>query len=254
MALIGSLKYLEEIDFFKQIDTYAGTSVGALLSTLLVLGYSIDEIFNIAINLDFSKFFQYNELSTLINAFGFDKGARFNYICKQLIVYKGYDPDITLNELHKMVKKKLIVAVTNINTNKGEYWSYETQPDLMVRTALRASCCIPILLAPIKMNNTLYIDGGCTIHIPLNIFNKDEVLGINLVFPYQTNDINDFEGYIFSVLKTMYCSFSKVNDDYDIVNISTDVLSSDFNIDINKKQQLYDIGYNYCKDKLLIQN
>lgn len=55
-------------------------------------------------------------------------------------------------------------AVTNIETGKTEYMRVST--DDKKWTVLRASCALPILFRPIKINGSYYMDGGITDSIP----------------------------------------------------------------------------------------
>jgi len=248
IAHIGVLKRLEETGVMKQFHTFAGTSIGAVIACMLVLGFNSTEIMDLIFGIDFGKLFQFNNIGTLIESYGFDKGARFDYMFKQVLHFKGFDTDITLKELYDKTKLKLIMSVTNVTTNKGEYWDYQNTPDIMVRTAARASCCIPILLAPIQVNGSLYVDGGCSIHIPLQPFTIEEVLLINLRYPFDETPIDSLETYLLKIIKTMYTYFQKIDDIYDIIDINITVSAIDFHIDNIKKQELFDIGYTKCKE------
>ena len=57
-----------------------------------------------------------------------------------------------------------IGAVTNIQTGKTEYM--RVRADDKKWTVLRASCALPILFRPIKINGSYYMDGGITDSIP----------------------------------------------------------------------------------------
>ena len=55
-------------------------------------------------------------------------------------------------------------AVTNIETGKTEYM--RVKADDKKWSVLRASCALPILFRPIKINGSYYMDGGITDSIP----------------------------------------------------------------------------------------
>jgi predicted patatin/cPLA2 family phospholipase len=57
-------------------------------------------------------------------------------------------------------------AVTNIETGRTEYM--RVRADDRKWTVLRASCALPILFRPIKINGQYYMDGGITDSIPFN--------------------------------------------------------------------------------------
>ena len=55
-AHIGVVKKLEEIGLMNNIRRFAGTSVGALIVSLLVIGFTADEIMEQKDKIDFSTF------------------------------------------------------------------------------------------------------------------------------------------------------------------------------------------------------
>src|SRR5574343_21872 len=52
---IGIIKYLEENNILKNINNYAGTSIGAYVCFLLSINYSYNEILNLFYNINISK-------------------------------------------------------------------------------------------------------------------------------------------------------------------------------------------------------
>ena len=253
IAHLGVLKYLEENNIIKNIEIFSGTSIGAILVSLLILGYSVNDIFDFVLSLDFTRIFQFDKLETLTDHYGFDKGTRFDYIFKTLISNKGYDPDITLKELYDITKKKLIVTSTCLNTGNGEYIDHINNPDLQLKLAVRMSACIPLLMTPIIYNNKTYIDGGCTIPLPLIIFNNqiDELIAINLSFTNNYIEITNLELYIYSIFKTMYNNLTNIiydNKKIPIIDIPINIFFTEFDIDKDKKKYVFDIGYKKMKE------
>ena len=60
IALVGALSYFEECGYvWKKV---AGTSVGAIIASLVAVGYSASEIKDIMYNLDYKKFTDKNAL------------------------------------------------------------------------------------------------------------------------------------------------------------------------------------------------
>ena len=53
LCIVGALKYIDENNLLKNISTYVGSSIGAVISFFLILNYSINEIKDIFINVDF---------------------------------------------------------------------------------------------------------------------------------------------------------------------------------------------------------
>lgn len=250
IAHIGALKALNELNYLRYIDTYCGTSVGALICSLLIIGYSLNELY------EFIMDFNLDQIKSLcvenfIYKFGFDDGNNFNMILKKMFITKKIDPSITLNELYCKTKKKLIVTTVCVNENKVEYMSYENFPNMQVILAIRMSTCIPFFFSPIKYNKKLYIDGSVFNSFPIDLFkNKlNKVIGIKLINKSEEFfKIKNLDIYIYNVLK---CIFYGKNDNYNdeyvkyTIYIDTkDISILDFSLDCKKKHNLYKYGYN----------
>jgi predicted acylesterase/phospholipase RssA len=112
---------------------------------------------------------------------------------------------------------------------------------------------VPILFPFVEYNNKKYIDGGLLENFPITIFDKelDNVIGINLMSELPIAHSNLME-YILLVLGIIYFNgFNKYNNEkYKdcVLNINISE-NNTFNFEINsdKKKNMYREGYNYIK-------
>ncbi|HXT83993.1 MAG TPA: patatin-like phospholipase family protein, partial [Verrucomicrobiae bacterium] len=248
IAIVGVLQGLEELELLSEVKTYAGTSIGAFISMLLVLGYKPSEMF------EFIKKFKFEKLKKLepvylFTSFGADKGERVEFMIKNLIKKKMGRDNITLSELFKLTNKKLIVTSTCLNEDKICYFSHLNEPDLPVHLAVRMSMCIPLMYMPIFYKGHYYLDGGCKDNYPIGIFRKKlkNVLGVCLCQKATTtNNIFEFEDFI---TRLLFCIINNSVRDVElyknhsiVVNI-TNVGIFDFNMSLEKKIELFNTGY-----------
>lgn len=63
IALLGAIYYLEEKGYTFQ--NFAGTSAGAIVSSLLAVGYTGKELKELLLNIKFTDFYEKNKLSLL---------------------------------------------------------------------------------------------------------------------------------------------------------------------------------------------
>lgn len=68
-------------------------------------------------------------------------------------------------DTYNSYKGKVIVGVTNAETGKPEYLDGSKLDDKC--TMLRATCAIPLVFPPIKINNKFYFDGGISDPVPI---------------------------------------------------------------------------------------
>ena len=55
LIILGAIKYLEELDILKHIEIFAGTSIGLIISVLLIIGYKSVDIYKFAKLFDMAK-------------------------------------------------------------------------------------------------------------------------------------------------------------------------------------------------------
>jgi NTE family protein len=65
----------------------------------------------------------------------------------------------------KDLKIPMIVAVSNITEAKIEYMDHGK-----ISQIITASSSIPVVFSPVKIGNSVYVDGVCTIICPLSLY------------------------------------------------------------------------------------
>lgn len=249
IAHIGALKALQDLGYLHKFNTFAGTSVGAMILGLFVAGLTPDELLLFIKKFNLENMKNINMLNIIQNK-GLDDGSKVNYVIKRLIQSKGHDQEITLEQLYQKTKKKLIITTTCLNTMEACYLSYETHPHLPLYLAIRMSISIPIYYTPVVYNDFLYIDGGCIDNYPIHNFKDrlNEVLGIYLIEATDViHNIDDVETY---VLKVFQCFMEGVNfnsikgyEKY-TVNVNMEAINIiKYQLTNSEKDEMFEKGY-----------
>ncbi len=210
---IGVLEEINKIFKINKFKYYTGCSIGSLLCSLIVIGYSFKEIKDIAINFVWDKFIDL-KMMNFIEKKGFDDGFRLNLLIKAFFIQKNIPINITFKELYEKTNKILTITTMNISTEKVEYHNMINTPNMHVILSLRMSLNIPLIFAPIIYNNNLYIDGATIDPYPyygINI-DKSKKLGIFLLedhmFEKEMNIIPpkefDLFSYIFRIIQIVW--------------------------------------------------
>ena len=190
---IGVLKVLDSLGV--KIDYVSGTSMGAIVGGLYASGYTGKEIEKIVMDTDFFSIIaneKTREEATFFNK-SVDKyivtvpvkngkvnvlpkaistGQKNIYLLKEL--FKNVS---TINDFSKLPIPFMCVA-TNLETGKIKIFE---EGDLV--SAIMASSAFPSLMDPVKINDSLYIDGAMTINYPskpLKDKGIDIVIGVDL--------------------------------------------------------------------------
>jgi NTE family protein len=189
VALLGIISELEDIGILNNISTFVGTSVGSVIGFLLSIGYTSEEILLSAFK-DLIEDVQ----SYLMKSIQ-DLGSRNFFMendfivrhIEKMIVQKGLEPSITLEQHHNITKKTLIctshVLDMKNESSETEWHSFMTTPNLKCVDALKMSFSIPFFFDAMEINEVLYVDGGIKDNVPWEITRDDESTLIVLVEP-----------------------------------------------------------------------
>ena len=256
-CILGTIKKLIELNIISNPDIYCGTSVGACISILLLIGYLPDDIYEVLKDIDFSMLIDYNEDLLDDSYIGIIKSDPIMSVISTMLKRKGIDSKITFRELFIKFKKKLIITGVCLNDLTINYFNYETYPDMNVLKAVRISMSIPFIFKPVKFNGKLWVDGGCLNNYPIDVFDNvlDDVIGI-----YAEDDVSivdDFEDKITYGLQVFKCILKglniykkKIYEKYTII-VKPTCEGQLFNIEDENKKIMFDCGYNCNCDKFI---
>ncbi|MEG1410349.1 MAG: patatin-like phospholipase family protein [Terrisporobacter sp.] len=276
IALVGAISCLEEHGYiFKSI---AGTSVGAIVASLLAVGYSGKEISNIMLNLDYNCFADKSKLQSipLVGQFlslfktkGIHSGDYIENFLREKFQAKG---KTTFRDICNNDECRLKLIATDVTKHTliilpDDLVKYNINPlDFEIAKAVRMSLSIPIYYNPVILNeneNTSYIvDGGLLSNFPIWIFDAEKTpqwptFGLNLFDNYEIkkNNKNGLLPFLFDIVETsLYTSediYFKDSDSVRIINIPTlGINAIDFNISKEEIIDLYNSGYKSAKSFL----
>jgi NTE family protein len=261
--LIGCLNELSMNYPIQKINYFTGTSGGSIICLLLNLGYSIDEMTDILMKINFGDFQDFKLLNLIENC-GLDDGNKFSNLIKAIIINKGYNNNITFLELYNISKKNLTIVTVNITTGLTEYHNYINTPSMSILLSIRMSMNIPLVFSPILYNNNFYIDGALLEPFPYYYHKSTKKIGfwlfdeseINFLKNYEFEFINklpDSLTYMFNLIKILHVNYIKkyykkipkdvIYINYNLKNISFE----NFNVSNTDKFKMFNIGIKKCK-------
>jgi predicted acylesterase/phospholipase RssA len=255
-SALGALTKLKELEIIDNPEIFCGTSAGACISLLLLIGYSPLDIYEILSELDMKQMVISNIDNILdeINI-GLNLCDPIIYVIGHMIKKKGFSVKSTFEDLYNKTKKKLIITGVCLNDSSLHYFSYETTPQMNILKAITISISIPIIFKPCLYNNKLWVDGGVMNNYPIEIFNDkiNDVIGIYMGEEY--NEIEHFEevqSYIYQILRCIFrgMNYTKL-ELYKENTIHIKAKNYSFGIELSKKDisELYLCGYNTVSKK-----
>lgn len=222
-AHAGVIKAMEEKKI--EADIVSGVSAGSIVGSFYCDGYTSEEILEIFIK---NKVFELVKL-------------RFN---KQgLLSISGLKKVLSNNLRTKRIEdlpKPLIITTTNIEEGITTYF---TEGDL-VETVL-ASCSIPMLFIPTKIDGVTYVDGGVTNNFPVEplVGKCKKLIGsnVNSIGPF-----NPKKGILHLAMHTFHIGIaSGIEIDREKLDyyIEPKGLKDFTYYDIKRGKEMFDIGY-----------
>lgn len=257
-AYVGALKALEEKNI--TMSGIAGSSAGAVIASLLAVGYTYSEIKELLYSVNYQSF--KDLYIPLGKDFGFFKGDEvYNWI-KDKIEKKVYGQEKKENlspVTFKDIDKELVIIATDISYAEFKEYNKIKTPDAEIASAVRSSISLPGFFKPVWENDRCLVDGDVINNFPLWKIESDiisntnlKVLEFRLESSQKPREIENIFDYLNAIVDTNYDGATKLleqefgeNDQFEIIRIdtgSTKVI--DFGVSEAEKQKLIEDGYN----------
>jgi len=273
IAYVGALRVLTSHNLLSNFTSFAGSSAGAIVATLLACNATTEYMEKTIISLDFSKFMDdswgiFRDFYRILTSYGLYKGDELLQLFETILKDTTGSKDITFAELYDKTQKVLVITGSNVNTCKSEYYSKDTTPTMKVKNALRITVSIPFVFKPIiSETGDLLVDGGTYNNMPMNVFRESEdfTLGLRLMSDVdkmgrkEIKGLKNYASELVGNLSDLACSkFVTSSDELRIVDIPTEkVKSTDFGLDDTVKEWLINSGQTamtqFIKKNLLLK-
>ena len=254
-AAIGALQALLDLQLINKVHTYIGTSVGAMISYLLCIGYSPIEIIISMSQTTLLEELSIFNLTNIIQGFGATRWGLIHEFLERLTIDK-IGCIITLKLLHDKFNKTLICCTYNKTLKKTEYLDYINNPDLPCLTALRMSSNLPFIFNRFKYRDCYYIDGGITDNLPFQEI-KGKTLAIHLMVADSSKKDANFKllNYIYEIVcipiqENMQYKKTNIASNCTLLEIDIDLEVFKFNISNKDRLEIFSVGYQTCKNFL----
>ena len=263
ILLIGALKrFFEEKDFLSNVKIWAGVSIGAAISLLLVCGYKIEEIIEISSGISIIDDVLAINLDEVTRNLGVMKLKSIEDKLKHFVTLKfGLIP--TLQHLYVLTGLELSVVTFNCNKMRIEFLDRHNTPDLCCINATILSMSIPILFQPRKLKSDLCIDGAIGNPLPLTHYdiNGNKVLGMYICSDDDfTNLDNNPINFLYRIIHASMKVLRDMELKYASNNVKTIMLNTSFKdttgltINEDARQQMIETGYHLADSFLKINS
>lgn len=180
-AYTGAIEELDNLGLLNKLKGAAGSSIGSLFATVLILGLNAGEIRNITDRLNVRE---YNSccpcyLWNIWRNYGINNLKHLEVEFRKIIKQR-YNPDITFKELYDKTQKELVIVTTCLNRKLPVYLHHSKFPNVKLIDGLLSSISVPFGFKPRKYDflgtQDYYIDGAIVDNYPLWVFNEINAL------------------------------------------------------------------------------
>lgn len=136
-------------------------------------------------------------LKARLNGLGIYGGTKLEAKLKDLVTRKLHGlegkPEITFADLRREGGLPLRVVAAHLRTRQAVVFSDEADsPTNNVITAVRASCCYPVLFKPVMLGRSPFVDGGLASNLPVWLFDAERARsGLQVVAFDLTTKLSD---------------------------------------------------------------
>lgn len=242
-AHIGILDAINTLNIdFQHI---VGVSGGSIISSLYCTGMPLNDVKKLAIETDFSQFRGFSLITLLLQG-GLSSGDAF----------ERWMDDKLEGKLFRDISKDLHILATDVNGGGPIVFNKQNSPELKISKAVRFSMSIPIFFSFKSYKNHILVDGAILSEDA--IFNDWAGDGTPVIcFRLKSEQVTDqpfkkswlpLVQYVMMLIRTFMTAMSReyVHDQYwkNTIIINTGKFSPvDFNMTVQEKEKLYEIGY-----------
>ena len=151
------------------------------------------------------------------------------------------------NDSFDALKIPLIVSATNVRLGKNTFLGNGE----LIKSVL-ASCAVPVIFEPIKLNGEVYIDGGILNNLPIEplIGHCDVIIGSNcnpIADNYEPGNMRSLMERSLLMAIGVNTYLKKENCD---LFLEPEQLKGFGGFDFSKAEDIFEIGYNYGKSMI----
>lgn len=249
-SALHELYEMERASETKIIDTsqvlrYIGSSAGGIIAFTLAIGMNPRELLHFLRNFPFDKLLtpSSHDFLQVFDELGIVSVDIFKKVFVRLLVHKGFDKNITFQELREQTGRDLGMTTFCVNSNKVCFLNYTTTPHLQIAHALCMTMAIPFLFKPVSYENRMYVDTICINSFPLEfVKSKDNFLGFTIQYNY-----SDYEETIkfTQYLNILYSAVGR-----EIYQLKKCMCTNPKNIIVFASHTKYRIDFKMTKDEI----
>lgn len=199
---LGALLKFEKEGYMDKVQHWIGCSAGAAIALLIVAGYSIVEIIEETLHINLLQdLMDIGSIREIIENKGLFSNKNLEQRLKQKIMQK-FGLELTLQQLYMATGIVLTIVVYNMDKERPEYFSKDTEPNLSCVKAVMMSVSVPLLMQRRMYKGYEYVDGAIGNPYPIDIHDngRNKILGIYVMTDHDSRPGANPFSFIYRVI------------------------------------------------------
>lgn len=225
----------------------AGTSAGSIAALIFALGLSRDVRHTLTRSIvNMRAILRNPDIGLLLGHFGLEDGRTFKAHIEGILTQGGLSGTSTLGDMKRLLRVDFVCVCTNLHTGAPMYLSASSHPSMCVCDAIFASCCIPFVFSPQRVDNVMVVDGCLSCALP-NVFCEETTLFVRPDSNHGCDGLHNWSAFLHSLIQcASYAQYEQIrsivarNPDRYLFIGTTTTLSSTLPFDINLTQDMLD--------------
>lgn len=255
IVTLGALQYLVDVNVLRNVKTFIGTSSGAIVSLLMMIGYQPLEILTyICVNKVYRSMVRFNISNMLLLGKPLMSFEPIKNCIDTLIIDKlGFVP--TMKDLEKIHGKKIIFPTYNLTDERREYISSETHPNLSITNGIRMSSNFPLVFEPFIHEGKEYLDGGLVDNFAVEYASDMGGTCLGVMTNNQMKHVKESKGNLEFLCKIFQIFITTVTNDKisrtkcDIIPLNFPYNFFNFESTNLELMEMFDKGYDLCRNE-----
>ena len=179
----------------------AGTSAGSCAALVLLLGLdrtarreTLEEMS------DMRNVVRCPDVGQLLRRYGWEDGRAFKELVQRVLMRGGLSAHSTLGDVRRLLRQEFVCVCTDLHTGRALHLSADTHPTTKVCDAVYASCCVPFMFVPAKVDGHLVADGCLSCNVP-EVFAEAETLFVNLATGDEEQPIASWMDFLHGIVR-----------------------------------------------------
>lgn len=194
-----------------ELTAVSGTSGGSLVAAALA-AFDLDTVVEIISNLSLGNAVSWNPTAAF--KMGYSYGRSIEKDLKTIF------KDMKFKDL----RIPLHVTASDMVTGAPVVFSNHATPDMLIRTALRASIAVPILLTPVHYEDMILVDGSIFDAAPIRVFDtnvNEKTYGLRIRSKKRSKFVK--QSYLLKLVTMLTSAVDHIYVDYDKLDIGSEV-------------------------------